>query len=84
MAGYEYDFAILLQQKLKTKIYGGIYVTVLEDDELLVKVVRDGVVDFKWSIRDFAKRICNGWTTDYAAYEIVEAYKRCLMKRYFV
>lgn len=83
MADYEYNFAILLQQKLKTKIHGGVYITV-DEDELIVKIIRDDAIDFKWSFRNFANRLRNGWTTEYAAYEFVNAYKECLMKRYFV
>ena len=82
MADYEYQFAVFLQQRLKSKIQGGIYVTVAED-ELIVKVIRDETIDFKYSFRNFANRLRNGWTTEYAAYETVNAYKECLMKRYF-
>ena len=48
MADYEYQFAVLLQQRLKSKIQGGIYVTVAVD-ELIVKVIRDETIDFKYS-----------------------------------
>lgn len=83
MADYEYTFAVALQQKLKNKIQGAIHVCVVDTDELIVKITRNGVIDFKVSIPNFSNRILNGYTSDYAAYEIVNEYKKCLMKRYF-
>lgn len=83
MADYEYTFAVTLSQKLKHKIAGGNHVCVTDNDELLVKIIRDGAVDFKVYICNFSEKIRNGWSTDYAAYEIVNAYKDYIMKKYF-
>lgn len=83
MVDYGYAFAVTLAQKLKQKIVGGIHVCITDNDVLVVKVIRDDIVDCTIRVHNFSERIRNGWTTDYAMHEIVSDYKRCIMKRYF-
>ena len=71
MTDYEYLFSMNLQAKLKEKIQGAIYVKVNENDSLVIKVTRRDGNNFDVSFTDFANRMLNGLTTDYAAYEVV-------------
>ena len=84
---YEYLFSMNLQAKLKEKIQGAIYiyiyVKVNENDSLVIKVTRHDGNNFDMSFTDFANRMLNGLTTDYAAYEVVQKYKKFVMTQFF-
>lgn len=84
MSNYEYVFATNLHEKLKGQIRGRIFVKVVSDDRLYVSIQRD-VADkvFNLYINNFSDRILNGWSTDYAAYEIRQDYRKFIMKKYF-
>ena len=82
MPDYGYVFAINLQRNLKNRIKGKIYVTVLNEDVLMVKVENDGV-DIRVYIEDFADRIQHGWSSDYAVYEVLREYRKAIMDKYF-
>lgn len=69
---YEYLFSMNLQAKLKEKIQGAIYVKVNENDSLVIKITRRDKNNFDMSFTDFANRMLNGLTTDYAAYEVTK------------
>lgn len=84
MQDYEYLFSMTLQQKLKSKIIGKIYVKVTQNDELLTIIRReddDEDMEFKLFLGHFSERLINGWTTEYAAYEVMRAYKDFITKR---
>ena len=84
MTDYEYLFTTALHQKLKDKIAGKIFVKVTQNDELFVKIESYGGLMLK-SFRDnFSESLLNGYTTDFAAYEIVTEFKRFIMTKYFV
>lgn len=80
---YEYLFSMDLQAKLKEKIQGAIYVKVNENDSLVIKVTRRDGNNFDMSFTDFANRMLNGLITDYAAYEVVQKYKKFVMTQFF-
>lgn len=80
---YEYLFSMNLPAKLKEKIQGAIYVKVNENDSLVIKVTRRDGNNFDVSFTDFANRMLNGLTTDYAAYEVVQKYKKFVMTQFF-
>ena len=82
MFDYEYLFAMTLHAKLKEKIVGRIYVAVTREDELYVKVESVSDLTFIHTIEDFSHKIQNGYSSDYAAYEIVQEYKRRILKTY--
>ena len=84
MRDYEYLFATNLQQKLKEKIIGKVFVKINANDELYIKIERheEGVM-YEASYDEFSQKFINGWTTEYAAYEVLKNYKSSLMKRYF-
>lgn len=69
MTQYGYDFSMALYAKLKERIYGHIYVKVTDDDELY--------------INRFSEKMLNGYTTDYATYEVIEKLKKYVMNSYF-
>ena len=87
MNEYEQNFTTILHQKLKTKIKGKIYTEVNWHDEIYVKVINMDDIKYEHRITNFSERFLNGWSTDYAAYEIVKDYKRFIFeemeKKYF-
>ena len=87
MSEYECNFTTNLQQKLKTKIKGKIYVEVNWHDEIYVRIINMDNIKYEHRITNFSERFLNGWSTDYAAYEIVKEYKRFIFeqmeKKYF-
>ena len=80
---YEYIFATNLHQKLKEKIVGAVFVKVTRNDELFINIKSYGGIDYKAFISNFSDKLLNGWTTDYAMYEIVKEYRAFVLKRYF-
>ena len=81
MADYEYIFSTLLHKKLKEKIVGHIYVTV-RNDILITEIDTIGGIKIDISINDFANKLVNGYSTDYAAYEIAKEYKKKILSKY--
>lgn len=79
---FERIFARNLAQRLSEKIYGKIVVKVNGDN---LEVYIDCWTDISCTITiyDFTNKILNGYSTDYCCYEVLERYKRILMKRYF-
>lgn len=82
MRDYEYLFATILQQRLKEKIIGKVFVRI-SNDALYIKVERweEGVM-YEQTVDDIATKIRNGLTIEYIAYEILREYKTSLLKRY--
>lgn len=74
MTEYERLFAMNLQQKLKTKIVGKIFVTATKDDALYIQITNSDNLEFKTYLKNFTERMLNGWSSDYAAYEVVQQY----------
>lgn len=70
MTDYEYLFSMNLQAKLKEKIQGAIFVKVNENDSLVIKITRRDENNFDMSFTDFSNKFLNGFSTDYAAYEV--------------
>ena len=77
------DYEYLFETNLHAKIREKVFVKINRDDVLIVKIESFGDLKFETSIDNFSKRILNGYSTDYAAYEIVKRYKSYIMKRYF-
>ena len=83
MTDYEYLFSTNLHAKLKERIQGGIYVKVNDNDSLVVKIMRNDGNNFDVSFTDFSNKFLNGFTTDYAAYEVQRKYRDFVMKQFF-
>ena len=83
MLDYEYLFSTALHTKLKERIQGGIFVKVNWDDILVVKIKRQDGNTFEYRFEDFSKKVLNGFTTDYAAYEVESEYQRFVLKQFF-
>ena len=83
MRDYEYAFVMNLHEKLKAKIVGRIFCRVNDLDELWIEITNVDNVKNVIIIRDFSERIRAGWSSDYAAYEVISEYKRIIMSRYF-
>lgn len=54
-----------------------------ENDSLVIKVTRRDENNFDMSFTDFANKMLNGLTTDYAAYEVIQKYKKFVMTQFF-
>ena len=80
---YEYLFSMNLQAKIKERIQGAIYVKVNENDSLVIRITRRDENNFDMSFTEFANRMLNGLTTDYAAYEVTKKYREFVMKQFF-
>lgn len=80
----EYLFETTLHQKLKGKVVGKVFVKVTRNDELLVKIESYGNLKFSLTFDNFSERIINGWSTDYAEYEILKQYKSFILGKYFM
>lgn len=83
MDEYGIVFGKALHAKLKEKIKAGICVRVNSDDDLVVEIIRDGRIDYTYIIDNFSVKFLHGYSTDVAAYEIVSAYRKCILNRYF-
>lgn len=82
MMDYEYLFATTLHAKLKEKIIGKIYVAVTRENALLVKIESFGGLSYSTAIDNFSDKILNGYSTDYAAYEIVNQYRKFVTNKF--
>lgn len=82
MADYEYLFANILHAKLKEKIIGKIFVAVTRENALLVKIESFGGLSFSTTIENFSDKILNGYSTEYATYEIVGQYKKFVINKF--
>lgn len=80
-------FTTALQQKLKTKIVGKIFVRYVSTDSIYVQIRTEDDLEYKTYLNDFTKRVLNGWSADYAAYEVLVEYRKFIMekvtKKYF-
>ena len=88
MMDYEKLFSETLYTKLKEKVIAKVFVNVNVQDQLYVHITRHDGIDYELYIDNFSDKFINGWTTDYAAYEVLEDYKKYIKKiifnKYFV
>ena len=77
MLDYECLFSNHLYEKLKGVIKGGIFVKVNENDSLVVEIKRKDGNNFG------VNRILNGFTTEYAVYEVTRKYRKYVMEQFF-
>ena len=83
MRDYEYLFATTLHEKIKKEVVGKVFVKVTTEDKLYVNIKTFGDIEYVLTVDNFSQRIMNGWSTDYAAYEVLNRYRTFIMKRYF-
>ena len=80
---YEYVFVNALHARLKEEIIGKIYVTVSQDDVLYVNILSVNDTKYTFVKSNFADKIYGGWTSEYAAFEVIREYRNFIVKRYF-
>ena len=80
---YKYLFETNLHARLKQNIIGKIFVKVNKNDSLIISIKSSGGIKFETSITNFSDRILNGYSTEYAAYEVKKKYKEYITKRFF-
>lgn len=85
MTDYGYLFSTALHEKLKEKIYAGVFVKSTDDDKLEVVIARKSEgLTFKTIVDNLSDKLLHGYSTEYAAYEIIEKYRKFITNRYFV
>lgn len=84
MVDYVQIFAKNLREKIHLKVWHErIFITRTYDDDLIVQIALKNGPTFETRILDISGKILNGYTTDYAAYEILQELKRFIVKSYF-
>ena len=81
MKEHEQYFAMTLQQKLKKRVIGRVFVKITYNDEILVVIRYSDDEEFKIFIPNFTDKLINGLSTDYVAYEVLNEYRKCLIER---
>ena len=81
MTDYEYVFAMALQSKLKPIIKGRIYVTVVPEDDLVVKIYYGDEEPCRLYIRNITDKILWGWSANDAVRVVIANYKQFLFER---
>ena len=84
MMDYEYLFAMTLHQKLRERVYGKIFCEINRSNVLVVEIKSRGDWIFNMEFDNFSERFINGFTTEYAMYEVINKYKKFITNRYFV
>lgn len=84
MRDYEHLYATTLHQKLKEKIIGKIYVKITTEDVLHIDITGKGNLKFNIDFDKFSQRFMDGWSTDLAANDVVNAYKKKILETFFV
>lgn len=74
-------FSKNLAQKLVEKVRGKVFVRVTSEDELYVSINFSDDIKFKTTLGRFSERIVNGWSMDYACYEIQKQYEKFILKQ---
>lgn len=74
-------FSKNLAQKLVEKVRGKVFVRVTPEDELYVSINFSDDIKFKTTLGRFSERVVNGWSTDYACYEIQKQYEKFILKQ---
>lgn len=80
---YKGIFSKNLHQKLKEKIVGKIYVRILDDDRLCVRIDGYAGLSFGYYYENISDQILHGLTTDYMVYVITQAYKKDVIRKHF-
>lgn len=88
MLDYGYVFARALHEKLKAKVYAGVHVKCTEQDTIEVVIARTSEdLIFRMEIQNFSEKILYGYSTEYAAYEILSKYRKFIQnmtqRKYF-
>lgn len=82
MCDFEYLFSTELHKKLKERVIGNVWVKVYHN-ELHVKITRQDGIEYEFVRDKLDKRILNGYSSDYVAYEVVKEYKSFILNNYF-
>ncbi len=83
MLDYEKIFTSNLHSKLKKKINGSVYCEVNQRNELYVRIRSSGDVFFEKRLDNFSDRLVSGYSTEYAMYDVISEYKKCVISKYF-
>ncbi len=84
MMDYEQLFAMNLHQKLRERVKGKVFCVVNQNNILVVKIKSRGDWKFSMEFDNFSDRFLNGFTTDYAMYDILSKYRKFITNRYFI
>lgn len=81
MLDYGYVFARALHEKLKARVFAGVHVKCTEQDTIEIVIARTSEdLIFRMEIQNFSEKILYGYSTEYAAYEILSKYRKFIQK----
>ena len=85
MVDYVQIFAKNLREKIHLKVWHDrIFIARTYNDDLFVSIALSGGPTFETNIPNISDKIVNGYTTDYAVYEILQELRRFIIKSYLV
>ena len=82
MTDYGYVFSTNLHAKLKEKVVGKAFVRLTYNDELYIRIESFGNIRYETRFVKFSEQLVNGVSTDYIAYQVIEEYKKNIIKKY--
>ena len=80
---YLHLFEMSLHEKLKEKINARIYCAIKFNDELIIEIKKDNIVFNYVAGSDMSLKILKGLSSDEIVDEVVSAYKRFILGKYF-
>mgnify|MGYP006968139813 CR=1 FL=1 len=82
---YEHVFSMNLHEKLKQKIVAWIFCEINSENQLHVVIrTKQGGFRYESCIDDISEKIVNGYSTDYAAYEIIRDFRKYITRCFIV
>lgn len=84
MVSYVQVFAMNLRERIYERVkIKSIFITQTYNDDLYIQITLNGGLQFKTRIYGISDKILNGYTTKYAAYEIIGELRKFIMDSYF-
>lgn len=83
MAEYEFIFASTLKTKLIEKVKGGVKTWITNDELHISILIRENDIQFEHVIPNISTLILNGYTSDYAVYQVTQIYKSYIRNKFF-
>lgn len=80
---YKILFTKMLRARLQEKIKGKIFVSISNDDELYVEIDRFGDFTYELSIKDLSHKLLFGYSVIDAMNEVIQKYRKFVLKKYF-
>lgn len=82
MKDYEKMFSEKLQQALKDRVHGKVFVSI-KNDGIYVHIKCWNDIDYEVYMPGFAERFVNGLNSEYVCYEVLKHYRAFVNRKYF-